>query len=355
MKLMNIPPPLSLPFSNKSNTPPPSSFLQKLKRALKTKGKSIKDAFSPLSFKSHDEDDTNDDDDEKTIIGEDLVNLNEKEIIQRPQMKRKLTLLDLPYEILCIIAMDAGFFAAITLRKTCSKLFHILNTRLGWYYYNKRLPGGGMVDKIENTIEIMTRLHHYDHLVFGLWNTSEKNDQYYFEHLTFYEKFDYLGGVVVQVKPGGLIESEFFDHRETLPCYIDDVLRSRKNGSIPAMLTNSDIYQQSNLALPDTPMGNDVTIDHSCEDCAVHDFKQPLSTSFLYNHLQEEGGSLSFTRVLTLADGKRSIVFKIVNLEADAPGYSYLEELPMCTINRVKINGKMLNKFEFALFKRLCN
>jgi hypothetical protein len=130
----------------------------------------------------------------------------------------------------------------------------------------------GPVDEIENTVTIETRLHSFDNLVFGTWRGSGclhadaspldagfqkyqqqahllnnmmnqsnhlaskaeavamNNPAVFFEHKTFDERFDFLGGVQIRMNATGLATADFFDHRETLPCYLAYVDRLREAG-----------------------------------------------------------------------------------------------------------------------------
>lgn len=210
--------------------------------------------------------------------------------------ERQLELLDLPDEIMTAIAMEAGFWGALALRGTCKQLFCLLDDKSSWHDYSRRrvkkittttmtddtntsnstVYVQGPVDEIENTVTIETRLHTFDNLVFGTWRGSGcqshdasaldaafhksqqeshhlnktrtstspsydivmseavamNNPAVFFEHKTFDERFDFLGGVQIRMNATGLASADFFDHRETLPCYLAYVDQLREAGKI---------------------------------------------------------------------------------------------------------------------------
>ncbi|KAJ3316551.1 hypothetical protein HDU76_001714, partial [Blyttiomyces sp. JEL0837] len=208
-----------------------------------------------------------------------------------------ISLMHLPNELLIVIAIRAGFLTAVTLMKTNRRFKAILNDPSAWHDYTR----GGSSDIVESEVTICTKIHTFDHLVFGLWNQSQQQNErnqddidhhhqdeipsvppaaeisslvntenssptllsstssssttttpqfsaptslsdssVYFEHLTFSEQYDFLGGVSLSMTQGGLITSEFFDHRETLPCYKKALKHAVANGSLPPSAPHGD-------------------------------------------------------------------------------------------------------------------
>lgn len=140
-------------------------------------------------------------------------------------------ILSLPIELVADIAMLSGFFGAMSLKLTCKPLYTILSSKSSWRGYSQAVTTtdsigrqlSSSVDTLESTVVISTQMHAFDHLLFGIWNspnddkTSTSHPVLYFEHVTFLEQYDYLGGIKLTCSKSGKIETEFFDHRETLP------------------------------------------------------------------------------------------------------------------------------------------
>ncbi|KAJ3083794.1 hypothetical protein HK102_000905 [Quaeritorhiza haematococci] len=262
-----------------------------------------------------------------------------------PSTPRPIHLLDLPQELLCSIAMESGFFGALALMYSCRSLHSLLSDSSSWHDYLRKswrlrpvnsmsapvthtpppTPSSnhgmhrsgsvgwdeedmewvaGPVDVIENEIVVDTKLHTFDHLVFGVWDDgdadgatvveddkkkgsartrrvvegleqSQADDSasvrsntsvtstgtsrplsIYFEHKAFSEHMDFIGGVKLRVAQAGLVlDTAFFDHRETLPCYMLDVQRKRAEGLLPPTLPSPNTL--TSLAASPVPPGPD--------------------------------------------------------------------------------------------------
>ncbi|KAJ3098343.1 hypothetical protein HDU97_004118 [Phlyctochytrium planicorne] len=281
-------------------------------------------------------------------------------------------LLDLPNELLASIAMKSGFFAAARLMLTCKRLNAILDNPSSWMDYTR----GGSMDVIESEVTICTKIHTFDHLVFGLWHeveqpldqdgnptvpppTSSKRamkralsspnlgpsnePQIYFEHLTFSEQYDFLGGISLGMAPGGYISSEFFDHRETLPCYREALAEAVAQGLLPPSAPHGD-----------PPPGS--KIDHSCDRCAKYDGREVLKSLFVFDQVpyHPRWGKEGFSWSYTYPDGRRRLKICIKPFQGTL-GYTSVRDLPSLFINCITVDGKQLKSSEYDLFNRLVN
>ncbi|KAJ3216132.1 hypothetical protein HK099_006004 [Clydaea vesicula] len=266
-----------------------------------------------------------------------------------------LNFLNLPAEIQADIAMLSGFFGAIAMRGTCKKLFELLNNRRSWYSYTrsrilkqKSMEILSSVDEIVNTVTIVTKIHTFDHLIFGEWKKSldsEENPTIFFEHRAFSDKY---GGLKINLSKGGLInDSDFFDHRESLPCYVEYV----KN-QMSEVETENGFFQEQ--VVPSTIGG--IRVDHSCEKCEGYDLKEPFNSIFIFDQIPSNLNwkNDGFTYVHEFKDKSRKLVFNVIPYKNTA-GFTNLEELPWVTVNSIRINDRKLNSHQFELFKRLAN
>ncbi|KAJ3116424.1 hypothetical protein HDU96_009681 [Phlyctochytrium bullatum] len=286
-------------------------------------------------------------------------------------------LLDLPNELLTTIAMRAGFFAATTLMLTNKRFYSLLNNPASWTDYTR----GGSSDVIESEVTICTKIHTFDHLVFGLWHDvtadhTQSLDQdaapilppptssrramtrslsspsvlckpephIYFEHMTFNEQYDFLGGISLGMTPGGLISSEFFDHRETLPCYREALAEAVAQGVLP----------------PSAPHGTPPPgskIDHSCPRCARYDGREVLKSLFVFDQVpyHPKWGREGFSWMYAYPDGRRKLKVSIKPFQG-ALGYTSVSDLPSLFINCITVDGRSLSKGGlYDLFNRLVN
>jgi hypothetical protein len=291
--------------------------------------------------------------------------------IDKATDSQRIKLLDLPNELIINIAMRSGFFAATTLMKTCNRLHSLLSDPAAWYDYTRN----GSTDLIESEVTICTKIHTFDHLVFGLWNQSDEEEyqeesaspaaessseryeqkpktvvrkyasdpSIYFEHLTFSEQYDFLGGVSLSMTPGGLINSEFFDHRETLPCYKLALKNAVANGSLPPSAPHGE-----------PPAG--AKIDHSCEECERYDQRRVLKSIFVFDQVPHHPrwGREGFSWCYEYPDGRRSLRIKIKPFQG-VLGYCSVRDLPSVFVNCVTVNGRQLKGDEYDLFQRLVN
>eukprot|EP00842_Homolaphlyctis_polyrhiza_P005689 jgi/Hompol1/6120/HPOL_000713-RA len=139
----------------------------------------------------------------------DAINTLEAVSLTEHKAHGQPSLLMLPTEIICSIAMLSGFRGALSLRKTSSRMFRILSNPTAWTDYKLISP-----DIIENAITVMTKVHTFDHLLFGEWHESLEYEpttpapklqgSVFFIHKTFLEQYDYLGGISFRMEPGGL-------------------------------------------------------------------------------------------------------------------------------------------------------
>ncbi|KAI9362073.1 hypothetical protein DFJ73DRAFT_813276 [Zopfochytrium polystomum] len=271
-------------------------------------------------------------------------------------------MMDLPNELLITIGLRAGFMAAINLMRTCRRFETLLSDPAAWYDYTRN----GSSDIVESEVTICTKIHTFDHLVFGLWENPEIHSQeeyphdgtqelpckdvpvaaepsVFFEHMTFSEQYDFLGGVNLSMTRGGLTSSEFFDHRETLPCYKNALRAAVASGALPPSAPHGD-----------PPAG--AKIDHSCQECARYDRRKVLKSIFVFDQVpyHPRWGREGFTWAFDYPDGRRRLRIKIKPFQG-VLGYCSVRDLPSVFVNCVSVNGQQLKGDEYDLFQRLVN
>ncbi|TPX74815.1 hypothetical protein CcCBS67573_g03925 [Chytriomyces confervae] len=140
-------------------------------------------------------------------------------------------LLDLPTELIIKIAHYSGFIAATRMMHSHEHLHALLNTPAAWHAYKHDAHSSS--DVVESHVQICTKIHTFDHLVFGTWNNDSSEPSVYFEHFTFNEAFDFLGGVEMGVLRSGKTTSACFEHREALACYQKALVEAVRVGALP--------------------------------------------------------------------------------------------------------------------------
>ncbi|KAJ3124894.1 B9 domain-containing protein 2 [Physocladia obscura] len=263
------------------------------------------------------------------------------------------TLLDLPNELLIQIALHAGFFAAATLIKTHARLARLLLDPRSWHAYTA--VAASSADVIEAQVTICTKIHTFDHLVFGLWagatrgcgevkdaeqHGEEEEEEVYFEHFTFNEQYDFLGGVQMAVTRAGAVRSAFFEHRETLPCYRRALVAAVNAGALPATAPHGD-----------PPSG--AKIDHDCTECRAYARRKVLKSLFVFDQVpySPKWGRDGFSWAYDYQDGRRRVKVQIKPFDGGVTGYSSLQDLPSVFVKKVNINGVELKGEHWTLFQ----
>ncbi|KAJ3312727.1 hypothetical protein HDV04_002691 [Boothiomyces sp. JEL0838] len=233
----------------------------------------------------------------------------------------------LPTEILAMIAMYSGFMTCFTLRHVNKRWRSIMMNRQSWREYIDRTP-----DIIQVDVSLETSLHSFDQLVFGEW-TKNGVKMPYMVHKTFLEQYDFLGGITLDVRPGGKVLVDYFDHRETLPCYIADVQKRIKSGQLPPMMAASN-----------SPVGG-LRVAHSCSECAHYDNQQVCKSEFVH-------GSISAFDHLehTFVQDKYRIRLTVTTIRGV---FGYKDEMP-CVCSKIsRINGQDLSHRLRDLYMRM--
>ncbi|KAI8918863.1 hypothetical protein BC831DRAFT_515964 [Entophlyctis helioformis] len=295
------------------------------------------------------------------------------------------TLADLPTELVCKIAMHAGFFGALALRRTCSRFNAILSQPLAWTDYATLSP-----DALVNHVTVSTRLHTFDHLIFGQWASpspsvslspsagsgdmvTKINGQalrktalaptvaaglhhvhgadddgadpdIFFIHKTFLEQYDFLGGISFHMAPGGLVSAKFFEHRERLDCYADDMAARVQDGTLPPSI---DAHVAGGA-----PTG-DARHPHTCGRCAHYDTQIVHRSVFVFDQPPSggwtHGPGAGVRQSYTYADGRRTID---ITVKPFAGGVRQ-DDLPFVSMNRVSVDGVLLPPPLHSLFLAL--
>lgn len=267
--------------------------------------------------------------------------------------KKKTSLLALPDEIIADIGMFAGFFAALSLASTCSRLQSVFLAKSSWHTYSKV-----SADDVSYTVTITTKLNSFDHLIFGTWNKK-----LFFSHKTFNERLDHLGGITVS-NEHGMLQTEYFDHRETLECYFRDIHDQTLAGALPPVLNPvleeiiADITGLGQIEPRITPTFNTRSIGgqriaHSCVKCSDYDSQVVLKDIFILDQIpvnptwQTDG----FSEILELKDGTR-VNFRVMQVHS-AFGHGSDHDLPWVCVENVVIGGRRLSASQRELFHRL--
>ncbi|KAJ3378125.1 hypothetical protein HDU84_007913 [Entophlyctis sp. JEL0112] len=265
-------------------------------------------------------------------------------------------LLELPAEILIKIALMAGFRAATPLMKAHSRFARLLSDPRSWHSYTADPSSSS--DVVEAHVTVTSKIHTFDHLVFGLWHQEQqtaasKNDtdrireahgddqHVYVEHFTFSEAYDFLGGVELGLSRAGAVVTRFFDHRETLPCYKRALVTAVADGVLPPTAPSGE-----------PPAG--AKIDHACRDCAAYSRRTVLKSVFVFDEVpyNPRWGRDGFSWTYEFPDNRRRLRVGIKPYEGSI-GYSNVRDLPGVFVSRVLVNGVELVGEEWALFQRV--
>ncbi|KAJ3192697.1 hypothetical protein HK101_006119 [Irineochytrium annulatum] len=325
----------------------------------------------------------------KTTVKKTPIELASPELLYaKPASGQRLTLLHLPSELLIAVAMKSGFFGGVNLMRCCRRLNHLLDDPASWIDYNTADPGSlaSHADLIESEVTIQTKIHTYDHLVFGLWHDVEneggggaaatdkdgapvskipralsddciargstrrsstetrKEPRVYFEHMAFSDSYDYLGGVSLHLARGGQLNSAFFDHRETLPCY---------RAALDAAVASGQLAPSAPHGGP--PAG--AKVDHTCGECAGYDGREVLKSLFVFEQVPSNPrwGREGFSWSYDYPDGRRRLRVAIVPYQGQL-GYTSVRDLPTLFLNHaVTVNGRKLTGSGLEMFQRLVN
>jgi hypothetical protein len=243
--------------------------------------------------------------------------------IQDNQLKSQLY--DLPTEVFVLIAMSSGFYGCMNLRNTCARFKRILDMKSNWNSFTERSP-----DVIETLVTIETKLHQFDRIVFGEWT---KNNMVLptIIHKTFQEEYDFLGGMSLVAEINGRVGVEFFDHRETLPCYINDVQTRMRNGLLPRVTVTGT-----------SPVGG-VRIPHSCNECSHYDNVTIVKSEFIHKSLSENDELFHTYQV----GPKRFVNVSVQHIHGV---FGYSNDIPSITVKVNKIDSRTLSRGHLNLY-----
>lgn len=269
-------------------------------------------------------------------------------------------LTDIPSEIIITIANKAGFRSSVTLMHSCRRLRSLLNHPSAWHDYKS---GKTCLETVESTVTICTKLNTYDHLLFGSWAPSSSNSDsdskhkssgpamveggenmesaIWFEHLTFSEQYDYLGGVALRMGRCGGLTSEFFEHKETLPCYQEALVEAVALGLLP----------------PSAPNGGPAPgakINHECPACCSYSNRSIIKDIFVFDQVSStpRWAVDGFSWRHAYPDGLRAVTIRIQPFQK-VLGYVSARDLPTVFVNSVSVGGFLLRGELYAMFQRL--
>nr|KAJ3404837.1 hypothetical protein HK105_003846 [Polyrhizophydium stewartii] len=235
----------------------------------------------------------------------------------------------------------------------------VLSVPAAWADYPALSP-----DVIENSVTVVTKIHAFDHLIFD-------PVEVFFVHKTFLEQYDFLGGISFRMDAAGHAEADFFDHRERLDCYLDDVRQRVQQGTLPPPLAP---LPAAAPALPADPAGG-ARVPHSCAACAHYDTQTTLKSVFAFDHASphrspaaiaaaasdalqtstddardddhDDDGAVTY--VHRFADARRVLRVTVRPVAARLAS----EHLPFVTVNRWAVDGNPLGPRDAAAFRHL--
>ncbi|KAI8848589.1 hypothetical protein BC829DRAFT_443721 [Chytridium lagenaria] len=186
---------------------------------------------------------------------------------------------------------------------TCTRLYNLLNDSSTWTSYTR----GGSSDSIESEVTICTKIHTFDHLVFGLWHDVAPVDQ------------------------------------DASPSLRAPLVEAVATGVLPASAPHG------------TPAPG-AKIDHSCSRCAKYDGREVLKSLFVFDQVpyHPKWGREGFSWNYTYPDGRRTLKICIKPFQG-VLGYTSVSDLPSLFINCITVDGKQLKGDLYDLFNRLVN
>ncbi|KAI9094074.1 hypothetical protein DFS34DRAFT_583135 [Phlyctochytrium arcticum] len=279
----------------------------------------------------------------------------------KPVPHQDLILENLPFEILYAIANHAGFFPTLKLMHTSRFFRTLFQSRSAWLSY---MDPTACSDQIENMVLVQTKISLFDHVLFGVWNgTGEgkkagvREEEVFFEHRAFNEEFDFLGGVSVGLGRSGFGRATFFEHRDTLPCYQNDLKERVRTGQIPPSIPPVTPVMTS-ISSPTSahiPIPRGAKIEHSCSECAHFDHQKILKSICLLDHNHHPNLHALENAIAwdyTYPDGRRTLKYRILS-HTGILGYGAARDLPMVHVNKVYINGVQLTGWAHDFYKRV--
>jgi len=245
--------------------------------------------------------------------------VTETKEIKLSEEPQSIDLATLPTELFTLIAMSSGFVGAMTLRKTCSRFRKILSEKYSWVGFTSRSP-----DVIHSVVHVETKLHQFDQIMFCKWPMGGIMVPS-IVHRTFLEEYDFLGGLSLKVQASGRVRSEFFEHRERLPCYIEDVQARMSSGSLPPVLTSDE-----------SPVGG-LRVPHSCGECAHYDQLEIIKSEFVHSSLAD-GDALENEYAI---DSNHKLTVRVTSISGV---FGYQNDVPSVHVRIASLNGVPLSK-----------
>ncbi|KAJ3015004.1 hypothetical protein HKX48_004821 [Thoreauomyces humboldtii] len=276
---------------------------------------------------------------------------------QGAQAAGRCHLTALPTELLCAIAMRAGFFASLQLMHTCRSMRSLFSERAAWTLY---MNPKACTEVVTNTCRITTKTTQFDHLVFGTWNRASlpgdmpkagdsdaRLEDVFFEHRTLSEQFDFLGGISVRVGKSALAKMAFFEHRHTLPCWLADADARSKAGRSPPPSHNPTLEwtPDSTSSLPSSTTRER---PHTCPECAYFDTQRVLKSVCLLDKAYLEDEEIEWDH--TFADGRRKVEVRVKRYQG-LLGYRSVKDLPLVHANEISIDGRKVEGWAYDHFK----
>jgi hypothetical protein len=122
-----------------------------------------------------------------------------------------------------------------------------------------------------------------------------------------------------------MTSSEFFEHRERLPCYIEDVQTRMSNGSLPPVIISEE-----------SPVGG-VRVAHSCSHCSHYDHQETIKSEFVHSSLAE-GDALENEYLI---DSNHKLTVRVTSVNGI---FGYQNDIPSVSVRIASLNGISLNK-----------
>lgn len=164
----------------------------------------------------------------------------------------------------------------------------------------------------------------------------------FFEHISTNPTYNNAGGIKFGIsRTGRLTRTEYFQHRNMLPCFPRP----------------SDDGNNNNSGLQRLPSFE--RVNHSCEKCCEYDDKMVTSFTEITNEMFAMPASMNdsvLEYVYTFPDGKRRVHFRVEDIEMSRHSYHDESDVPMIITesNVVFVDGRKLvaGSKGFEVFRR---
>ncbi|KAJ1334371.1 hypothetical protein BSLG_008100 [Batrachochytrium salamandrivorans] len=215
-------------------------------------------------------------------------------------------------------------------------------------------------DHITNTITVVTKVHTFDHLVFGDWHAhssiSDSNK----------DKDDAEPDVFLCIElswSNSTFLAESLPHGSWWTCNCNGIVPpplapyTAPPSPPPPSIVSATTPTEENaleslmpLPIHTSPTGG-ARIQHSCPSCEYYDTQKVRRSIFVFDQvpLHPTWAKDGVTYQHAYKDSKRTLLVTV----KPSSGRMFQDDLPVVTLNRLEINGTKLNPNYYSLFLKL--